>query len=162
MRSRSTAHASSRTLTHTLTLTPRCHHTKVNDLRIAGATALGPALAISIGIAGGLAGSRIILFTDGLANTGLGAIPSANCGAQVPFYMDVARKAAEMGVTVGMRALYNLTEGGCILLLLGLNLTLTLTLSPSPSPSPTLTPTLTSTTSPSPSPITDHPHHTFR
>ena len=28
MRSRSTAHASSRTLTHTLTLTPRCHHTK--------------------------------------------------------------------------------------------------------------------------------------
>lgn len=45
---------------------------KLWDLEETGPTALGPALQLSIAIAGNKPGSRVILCTDGLANVGLG------------------------------------------------------------------------------------------
>lgn len=39
-----------------------------------GPTALGPAVAVSLGLARGAPGSRIVLATDGLSNTGIGAM----------------------------------------------------------------------------------------
>lgn len=44
------------------------------DLEETGSTALGPALQLAIVIAGARPGSAVILCTDGLANTGIGAL----------------------------------------------------------------------------------------
>lgn len=46
--------------------------TLVQNLQESGATALGPALLISIGICSKKKGSALILCTDGIANVGLG------------------------------------------------------------------------------------------
>lgn len=70
-------------------------------LRSGGATALGPALAIAIGLAKA-PGSRVLVLTDGLANTGIGAIQQ---GRAEPFYMDVASRAADSGVSVSVLTL---------------------------------------------------------
>ncbi|KAK3592927.1 hypothetical protein CHS0354_011727 [Potamilus streckersoni] len=47
---------------------------RVNNLREAGSTALGPALAISAGIISDIPGSEVILCTDGQPNCGIGKI----------------------------------------------------------------------------------------
>ena len=70
-------------------------------LRSLGATALGPALATAIGLAS-VPGSRVLVLTDGLANTGIGAIHQ---GRAEPFYFDVASSAADTGVTVSVLTL---------------------------------------------------------
>ena len=75
---------------------------KVKELRSGGATALGPALAVSVGLASTALGSRICLFTDGLANTGIGAV---RIGEEQPFYVDVASRASELGVSVSVLTL---------------------------------------------------------
>mmetsp|Transcript_133412 Transcript_133412/g.426492 ORF Transcript_133412/g.426492 Transcript_133412/m.426492 type:complete len:1270 (+) Transcript_133412:62-3871(+) len=72
----------------------------VAGLRVSGNTALGPALAVSIGLASGHAGSKIILCTDGMANNGVGAI--GNRSEVCPFYGDIARRAAEEGTCISI------------------------------------------------------------
>jgi actin-related protein len=75
---------------------------RVDGLRSGGATALGSALAVSVGIAAATPTSRVVLFTDGLANTGLGAITK---GSDNPFYTEIASNAAHVGVTVDVLTL---------------------------------------------------------
>jgi hypothetical protein len=72
---------------------------KVWELRTCGTTALGPALAIAVGLCS--CGGRVVVCTDGLANQGIGTISSKGA-ANVPFYTDVAQSAISRGVTVSM------------------------------------------------------------
>jgi len=71
----------------------------VSALRPSGNTALGPALAVAVGLASGQAGSRIVLCTDGMANNGVGAIQRDE---PCPFYGDIARRAAEEGTCISV------------------------------------------------------------
>merc|ERR1712217_390132 len=74
--------------------------TTVAGLRPCGNTALGPALAVAVGLARGRPGSKIMLCTDGMANNGVGAIKDRT---QVcPFYGDIARHAAEEGTCISV------------------------------------------------------------
>jgi len=72
----------------------------VAGLRPSGNTALGPALAVSVGIASGRPGSKIVLCTDGMANNGVGAIK--NKSQAVEFYGDIGRRAAEEGTCISV------------------------------------------------------------
>lgn len=72
----------------------------VGALRPCGNTALGPALAVGVGLASGRPGSKIVLCTDGMANNGVGAIRNRN--QEVPFYGDIARRAAEEGTCISV------------------------------------------------------------
>lgn len=61
----------------------------VDNLEETGPTALGPAVAVALGIASSSPGSRIVLCTDGQANVGLGDVSSArakNEAKQVCFF----------------------------------------------------------------------------
>lgn len=71
----------------------------VANLRPSGNTALGPALAVGVGLASGRAGSKIVLCTDGMANNGVGAIQK---NQECPFYGDIARRAAEEGTVISV------------------------------------------------------------
>ena len=69
-----------------------------------GATALGPALVVSVNIAASHPGSKVILCTDGKANIGLGKLEgdSERCDKEVEeealeFYTKTAGEAAEKG-----------------------------------------------------------------
>jgi actin-related protein len=72
----------------------------VSGLKPSGNTALGPALAVAVGLAGGRPGSKIVLCTDGMANNGVGAIRDRN--QVVEFYSDIGRRAAEEGTCVSV------------------------------------------------------------
>ncbi|KAJ8045691.1 Circularly permutated Ras protein 1 [Holothuria leucospilota] len=48
---------------------------QVKNLRLAGSTALGPALTLAVGFLSKLPGSEIVLCTDGLPNEGVGSLP---------------------------------------------------------------------------------------
>merc|ERR1740138_1496243 len=74
--------------------------TTVAGLKPCGNTALGPALAVGVGLASGRPGSKIVLCTDGMANNGVGAIRNRN--QEVPFYGDIARRAAEEGTCISV------------------------------------------------------------
>lgn len=72
----------------------------ITNLRPCGNTALGPALAVGVGLASGHAGSKIVLCTDGMANNGVGAIK--NREHRCSFYEDIARRAAEEGTCISV------------------------------------------------------------
>eukprot|EP01118_Nematostelium_gracile_P013079 TRINITY_DN488_c0_g1_i3.p1 TRINITY_DN488_c0_g1~~TRINITY_DN488_c0_g1_i3.p1 ORF type:complete len:798 (+),score=145.71 TRINITY_DN488_c0_g1_i3:163-2556(+) len=71
------------------------------DLSENGATALGPALALAIAAAGKQAGSRVILCTDGLANTGVGSL-EGEIGQYTAFYTELGEQAKLKGVAVSI------------------------------------------------------------
>ena len=84
----------------------------VYSLKPTGATALGPALAVATAMAARVAGSKITIATDGLANVGLGSIEGTDesitseeddtvteSAAEV-FYRRVATFAAGAGVSI--------------------------------------------------------------
>lgn len=74
---------------------------KVHALQTTGCTALGPALATAVGIAGScpMAGAKIVVCTDGMANIGVGSIQKdQNC----PFYAEIAKLAQEKGVSISV------------------------------------------------------------
>jgi actin beta/gamma 1 len=76
---------------------------KVNALRTTGCTALGPALALAVGIGSSCrsAGAKIVICTDGMANMGCGKIQNG-VDAECPFYADVAFVAQERGVSISV------------------------------------------------------------
>ncbi|XP_033913206.1 circularly permutated Ras protein 1 [Acipenser ruthenus] len=78
--------------------TLRC---RVQEMREHGSTALGPAALVSIAMASRYSGSKVIICTDGLANTGLGYIDDA-CQSSSYFYRNLANEAAEKGVIVSV------------------------------------------------------------
>jgi len=53
-----------------------------------------------VGLASGRPGSKIMLCTDGMANNGVGAVQ--NRDQEVPFYGDIARRAAEEGTCISV------------------------------------------------------------
>jgi hypothetical protein len=74
--------------------------TTVSGLKPCGNTALGPALAVAVGLASSRPGSKIVLCTDGMANNGVGAI--RNRDETVDFYGDMGRHAAEEGTCISV------------------------------------------------------------
>eukprot|EP00930_Biecheleria_cincta_P052686 TRINITY_DN3797_c0_g1_i2.p1 TRINITY_DN3797_c0_g1~~TRINITY_DN3797_c0_g1_i2.p1 ORF type:complete len:1298 (+),score=257.87 TRINITY_DN3797_c0_g1_i2:313-3894(+) len=74
--------------------------TTLAGLKPCGNTALGPALAVGVGLASKRLGSKIVLCTDGMANNGVGAIRDRN--AVVEFYGDIGRRAAEEGTSISV------------------------------------------------------------
>ena len=77
---------------------------KLWDLEESGATALGPALQLSIAIAGSKPGSKVILCTDGLANIGLGSLEGKE-SQYTPYYIELAEQAKLKGVSVSIISL---------------------------------------------------------
>jgi len=71
-----------------------------------GPTALGPAVAVALGMAHGKPGAKIVLCTDGLANVGLGALdelpdgPSEARTAVEAFYEGLGETAMSQGAVV--------------------------------------------------------------
>jgi hypothetical protein len=79
----------------------------IQGLTESGSTALGPALLVSIGLAGSVAGSSVVLCTDGVANVGLGSLEDyrAENAATHPapaFYLGAAGEALQRGVSVSI------------------------------------------------------------
>jgi hypothetical protein len=74
--------------------------TTVSGLKPSGNTALGPALAVAVGLASSRPGSKIVLCTDGMANNGIGAIRNRN--DIVDFYGEMGRHAAEEGTCISV------------------------------------------------------------
>eukprot|EP00727_Mastigamoeba_balamuthi_P005505 m51a1_g1574 hypothetical protein (906) ;mRNA; f:87526-90624 len=77
---------------------------KLWELEEEGATALGPALILGIGIAGSAPGSSVVLCTDGLANQGLGSL-EGKASDFVAFYTECGEQAVLRGVTVSVLSL---------------------------------------------------------
>ncbi|XP_067101094.1 circularly permutated Ras protein 1-like isoform X3 [Osmerus mordax] len=72
-----------------------------------GATALGPAAVLAIAMASRHPGSKVIICTDGKANTGLGNLEVEDSDARallssIIFYQDLGEYAACQGVTVSV------------------------------------------------------------
>ena len=75
---------------------------KLSSLKENGKTALGPALAVSLGLASrGKPGSTVILCTDGLANVGIGELDSPSSDND-PFYERMGNYAKERGIQVNV------------------------------------------------------------
>ena len=77
----------------------------IRGLEESGGTALGPALAVAIGMCTSCPGSRIVLCTDGKANVGVGSLDGAGGeGDDSPdgFYRSLASVAAKEGVSVSV------------------------------------------------------------
>ena len=93
---------------------------KVHGLEEGGATALGPALLVSLLMASRHRGSKVVVCTDGLANVGLGAVEDdgeAVADAAEEFYRRVGLLAVEHGVVIDLVGI----EGeGCDVETLGL------------------------------------------
>lgn len=64
---------------------------KLWNLEEGGSTALGPALLLGITVAGGRPRSKVILCTDGLANTGIGSLEGKKAD-YTPFYTELAEQ----------------------------------------------------------------------
>lgn len=77
---------------------------KIRNLNPDGATALGPALLMSVLLAAqGKPGSKVVLCTDGIANVGLGSLATEeDLEAALMFYNDVAMKARDSSVCVSI------------------------------------------------------------
>eukprot|EP00062_Callorhinchus_milii_P003566 gi/632941012/ref/XP_007885640.1/ PREDICTED: circularly permutated Ras protein 1-like [Callorhinchus milii] len=77
---------------------------RVHKLEIKGTTALGSAALISIVIASKKPGSKVIICTDGKANTGMGFLTDVECEDDVykQFYTELGEKASLAGVIVSV------------------------------------------------------------
>jgi hypothetical protein len=94
---------------------PNLEH-KLKSLRTEGSTALGPALAFSIGFSTKKKGSQVCICTDGCANVGMGTIEYGDINKAEEFYSQIADYAKKNGVSVNVISM----EGtDCKLSLLG-------------------------------------------
>lgn len=79
---------------------------KLFSLEESGSTALGPALVVSVGMCSNSRGSKIIVCTDGLANTGLGSmeglVTDEEQNAASKFYEDIGLYAQSKGINVSV------------------------------------------------------------
>ncbi|XP_041938573.1 circularly permutated Ras protein 1-like isoform X3 [Alosa sapidissima] len=80
---------------------------EIYGLQEGGATALGPAAAVAIGMASQIPGSKVLICTDGRANTDLGDLEaedkdSCTLVSSSIFYKDLGEYAASKGVTVSV------------------------------------------------------------
>jgi actin-related protein len=80
---------------------------KLYQLKVMGCTALGPALALALGISSGHSGSQIIVCTDGEANVGIGSLSQNDSS----FYTNVGNTAVDFGISINMVTLENCEAG---------------------------------------------------
>lgn len=84
------------------------------SLQTGGQTALGPAIAMSLGLASCHPGSTVIIATDGLANVGVGDLQSVcspeDIAASKRFYESMASFAQENSVVVNVLSLASVGE----------------------------------------------------
>ncbi|KAM4624267.1 circularly permutated Ras protein 1-like isoform 1-T2 [Polymixia lowei] len=90
-----------------LSRTRACLQREVLGLSESGATALGPAALLAIAMASRQPGSKVIICTDGKANTELGNLEVEDNDARTLlsstiFYQDLGEYAASQGVTVSV------------------------------------------------------------
>eukprot|EP01123_Difflugia_compressa_P010783 TRINITY_DN403_c0_g1_i4.p1 TRINITY_DN403_c0_g1~~TRINITY_DN403_c0_g1_i4.p1 ORF type:complete len:549 (-),score=93.64 TRINITY_DN403_c0_g1_i4:117-1715(-) len=84
-----------------------CEESLVQKLRLleeTGPTALGPAVAVCVGMAGKYPGSKIVVATDGLANTGIGCLddhPSL-LDQNTAVYTSLSQLAKQQGTTISV------------------------------------------------------------
>lgn len=76
---------------------------KIGDLMESGATALGPALLVALGIAAQSKRSEVVLCTDGLPNIGVGELDSKM--PQTEFYLKAGVLAKDQGTSVSILAI---------------------------------------------------------
>jgi hypothetical protein len=78
----------------------------VNKFNAGGGTALGPALALAVGLAErGKPGSKVIICTDGMANVGIGSLNNMSDDAARTFYEQVGIYANERGININVVAI---------------------------------------------------------
>lgn len=75
---------------------------KLHSLETEGCTALGPALAVAVGMTTNVPGAKILLCTDGMANQGVGKVDNSNKATALQFYRSLAEQARGNGVTVSV------------------------------------------------------------
>ncbi|XP_038074150.1 circularly permutated Ras protein 1-like [Patiria miniata] len=83
-----------------LTESASCLKTKVDSLSEGGSTALGPALAVSLGLLAKLPGSEIVLCTDGMPNEGVGSLQRHSYDSN--FYNEAGRIAEQQQTTISI------------------------------------------------------------
>ncbi|XP_055776686.1 circularly permutated Ras protein 1-like [Salvelinus fontinalis] len=93
-----------------LSKTRDCLQREILGLSESGATALGPASLVAIAMASRQPGSKVIICTDGKANTDLGNLEvegndARPCLSSTIFYYDLGEYAASQGVTVSVLAI---------------------------------------------------------
>lgn len=77
---------------------------KLYGVEETGSTALGPAFIVALGMVKNVPGSKIVLATDGLANTGVGALDSFEFTGinGPPFYVRAGNLCKEHGITANV------------------------------------------------------------
>jgi Mg-chelatase subunit ChlD len=83
-------------------------HRLIFSLKTKGQTALGPAVALGIGMAErGAMGSKVVVFTDGVANIGIGALEGKDSKDvdKTSFYNQAGMYARERGLNVNVIAI---------------------------------------------------------
>lgn len=76
---------------------------RVKGLSEGGSTALGPAMAVAVGMLAKQPGSEIVLCTDGLPNIGVGSLERyGNRGNNPEFYNMIGQKAKEQQITISI------------------------------------------------------------
>ncbi|KAJ8309347.1 hypothetical protein KUTeg_014221 [Tegillarca granosa] len=75
--------------------------TIIKGLHTRGCTALGPALAVSLGIVTGSKGSEVVLCTDGMPNVGIGSHKHGDNGS---YYQKTGEYAKKHGIVVSIIA----------------------------------------------------------
>ncbi|KAM6897918.1 circularly permutated Ras protein 1-like [Xenentodon cancila] len=93
-----------------LSQTKECLQRQVLGLSANGATALGPAALLAIAMASRQSGSKVIICTDGKANTELGNLEEEDNDARTllsstVFYQELGEYAADQGVTVSVMSI---------------------------------------------------------
>jgi len=80
----------------------------MHSWQVEGKTAVGPALLVSLELAGRIPGSKVIMCTDGLANIGLGSSINFDDGFERSheFYSEVIEIAKNKAYVIVMDALY--------------------------------------------------------
>ncbi|XP_070561239.1 circularly permutated Ras protein 1-like [Ptychodera flava] len=75
-------------------------HDNISSLEEGGSTALGPALAVCVGLASERSGSEIVLCTDGLPNVGLGTLEGST--ADPEYYAKIGERSKNQNTTVSI------------------------------------------------------------
>ncbi|EFA75947.1 type A von Willebrand factor domain-containing protein [Heterostelium album PN500] len=75
---------------------------KVFAMDADGSTALGPGIAVAVGMTAAIPGSTIVLATDGLSNIGVGSVESSNVSEAAKFYDEIGQIAKKNGTTISV------------------------------------------------------------
>jgi len=76
---------------------------QVRNLHTTGCTALGPALAVAVGMVRKAPGSKIMILSDGMANCGIGSMnASASNHEKNSFYDEMGKRAARQSTVISI------------------------------------------------------------